>query len=122
MGLFRRKLGRASSGSDHLFGHVYGSDGDKEGRRDSGYREKNPERGILGPEQVNPLLTILRGLDLTEIFKTKGDLRRWSAKRTLGGLIASTACYQILETGATWPLVALCGIAVLPLCFSFFGE
>ena len=56
----------------------------------------------------------LGALDLTEAFKTKGDLRRWSAKRTVGGVIALTACNDILVNGVTWPAVVLCAVAVTP--------
>ncbi len=118
MGLFRRKLDRDSPRSDNPFGHVYGVDGIEEGRHDSRPSEANRERGSSRTEQVNPLLSILRGLDLTQIFKTKGDLTRWSAKRTVGGLIASTACYDIIEHGITWPAVVLCAVAIVPLCIS----
>ena len=64
----------------------------------------------------------LGALDLTEVFKTKGDLRRWSAKRTVGGVIALTACNDILTHGVTWPAVVLCAVAVTPLCLSFASE
>ena len=64
----------------------------------------------------------LGALDLTEAFKTKGDLRRWSAKRTVGGVIAITACNDILVNGVTWPAVVLCAVAVTPLCLSFASE
>jgi hypothetical protein len=64
----------------------------------------------------------LGALDLTEAFKTKGDLRRWSAKRTVGGVIALTACNDILVNGVTWPAVVLCAGAVTPLCLSFASE
>lgn len=64
----------------------------------------------------------LTALDLTEVFKTKGDLRRWSAKRTVGGVIALTACNDILAHGVTWPAVVLCAVAVTPLCLSFASE
>lgn len=64
----------------------------------------------------------LGALDLTEVFKTKGDLRRWSAKRTVGGVIALTACNDILSNGVTWPAVVLCAVAVTPLCLSFTSE
>jgi hypothetical protein len=57
-------------------------------------------------------------LDITEVFKTKGDLKRWSAKRTIGGVIALTACSDIMAHGITWPAVALCAVAVTPLCLS----
>ena len=75
---------------------------------------------------MNPLIghvaKLLGSLDVTEAFKTKGDLRRWSAKRTVGGLIATTACADIVTNGITWPAVALCLVAILPLMASFAEE
>jgi hypothetical protein len=72
---------------------------------------------------VNPLLAqaagLIKGLDVTEAFKTKGDLRRWSAKRTVGGLIATTACGDVIAHGISWPAVAMCAVAIVPLCLSF---
>ena len=71
---------------------------------------------------MNPLLgqltKLLGSFDLTEAFKTKGDLKRWSAKRTVGGLIATTACADIVTHGISWPAVALCAVAIVPLCIS----
>ena len=71
---------------------------------------------------MNPLLAqltkLLGSFDLTEAFKTKGDLKRWSAKRTVGGLIATTACADIVTHGMSWPAVALCAVAIVPLCIS----
>ena len=61
----------------------------------------------------------LSALDVTEVFKTKGDLKRWSAKRTIGGMIATTACADITQHGISWEAVCLCGIAVVPLVASF---
>ena len=43
---------------------------------------------------------LLKGLDITEAFKTKGDLKRWSAKRTVGGVLALTASEDILVHGS----------------------
>ena len=65
------------------------------------------------------LLQAIAGLDFTEAFKTKGDLRRWSAKRTVGGMIATTACADIVQAGISWEAVVLCAVAVTPLCLSF---
>lgn len=77
----------------------------------------------MNPASVAQVLSKLAGaLDLTEVFKTKGDLRRWSAKRTVGGVIAITACNDILVHGVTWPAVVLCAVAVTPLCLSFASE
>ena len=36
-------------------------------------------------------LNLLAKFDLTEIFRDKGGLRKWSAKRTVGGLIVTYA-------------------------------
>jgi hypothetical protein len=75
---------------------------------------------------MNPLLAqltkLLGSFDLTEAFKTKGDLKRWSAKRTVGGLIATTACADIVTHGISWPAVALCAVAVVPLCISVAND
>ncbi len=75
---------------------------------------------------MNPLLAqaagLIKGLDVTEAFKTKGDLRRWSAKRTVGGLIATTACGDVIAHGMSWPAVAMCAVAIVPLCLSFLER
>lgn len=65
---------------------------------------------------------LLRGLDVTEAFKTKGDLKRWSAKRTVGGVLALTASDVILVHGISWEAVALAGIAVVPITASMFEK
>jgi len=78
---------------------------------------------VVNPATVAQVIgKALGALDLTEAFKTKGDLRRWSAKRTVGGVIALTACNDILVNGVTWPAVVLCAVAVTPLCLSFASE
>lgn len=65
---------------------------------------------------------LLRGLDVTEAFKTKGDLKRWSAKRTVGGVLALTASDVILVHGISWEAVALAGISVVPITASMFEK
>jgi len=67
----------------------------------------------------NKLLQTLMSLDLTEVFKTKGDLKRWSAKRTIGGLLAATACNDIVLNGMSWMAVVLSAISIVPICLSF---
>ena len=65
---------------------------------------------------------LLKGLDITEAFKTKGDLKRWSAKRTIGGVLALTASEVILVHGISWEAVALAGISVGPITASMFEK
>lgn len=67
-------------------------------------------------------LSFLKGLDITEAFKTKGDLKRWSAKRTIGGVLAFTASEVILIHGISWPAVALAAVSVVPITASMFER
>lgn len=64
---------------------------------------------------------LLKGLDITSIFKDKkfGDLKRWSAKRTIGAVIVSYAV-SAMNGAITWEGVVLCLIGILPLCLSMF--
>ena len=45
------------------------------------------------------IIKVLENFDVTEIFKTKGKLKRWSAKRSLGGVIISIAVANIQQEG-----------------------
>ena len=78
----------------------------------------------MGSERgnVNPWTALIAGLNVTDIFKTKGDLRRWSAKRTIGGAIVLEALWQIHEFGLSWEGIVLCGVGITPLCLSFFEK
>ena len=71
---------------------------------------------------MKQLTNLLTKLDITEAFKTKGDLKRWSAKRTVGGLLVITACNHIVAPGMGWEVVALCAIGVTPVCLSIFER
>ena len=83
---------------------------------------------VLRMEQNRPnpyvelIAAISRGLDVSQVFKTKGKLRRWSAKRTIGGLVVMEAIYQIHYVELSTLAVILCGVGVLPLCLSFFEK
>ena len=37
------------------------------------------------------IIGLLSKLDISEIFRDKGGLRKWSAKRTIGGVIVTYA-------------------------------
>ena len=69
-------------------------------------------------KQLSGLITkALAGADLTEAFKTKGDLKRWSAKRTVGGMIATGVLrhhYARHELGG--------GLHVCNRCYTFNRE
>lgn len=66
---------------------------------------------------------ILKILDITSIFKDKkyGDLKRWSAKRTIGSVIVAYSI-NAMNGAITWEGVVLCLIGVLPLCLSMFEQ
>ena len=66
-------------------------------------------------------LDVLSKLNLTDIFRDKGDLKRWSATRTIGGVIVTYALTSM--NGELEPLgVLLCLIGIVPLCLSFFER
>ena len=118
----RRKLGRVIARGYRVRRDNHSVDGDQKGRPSIGHPEANPLGDIVGKVEVNPLWRVLSRLDLTEIFKTKGDLKRWSAKRTIGGIVVLTACNDIVTNGITWEAVVMCAIGVTPLCLSFLEE
>lgn len=72
---------------------------------------------------VGNIKSILKLLDITSIFKDKkfGDLKRWSAKRTIGSVVVAYAINS-MNGSITWEGVVLCFIGVLPLCLSMFEK
>jgi hypothetical protein len=66
-------------------------------------------------------LALLSKLDLTEVFRDKGKLRKWSAKRTIGGLIVAYALTS-MDGEIEWKGVVLCVVGIVPLCLSFFER
>ena len=72
---------------------------------------------------VGNIKNILKVLDITSIFKDKkyGDLKRWSAKRTIGSVIVAYSI-SAMNGAITWEGVVLCLIGVLPLCLSMFEQ
>jgi hypothetical protein len=66
-------------------------------------------------------LALLSKLDLTEVFRDKGGLRKWSAKRTIGGLIVAYALTS-MDGEIEWKGVVLCVVGIVPLCLSFFER
>ena len=68
---------------------------------------------------MNKALALLSKLDITEIFRDKGKLRKWSAKRTIGGVIVTYALTS-MNGEIEWNGVVLCVVGIVPLCLSFF--
>ena len=75
----------------------------------------------MSETKFNPIKFIVAKFDLTELFKGKGDLRRWSAKRTVGGVIVMYSL-TAMEGEITLYGMLLCLIGVLPLCLSFLEK
>ena len=70
---------------------------------------------------MKKVLALLSKLDLTEVFRDKGKLRKWSAKRTIGGLIVAYALTS-MDGAIEWNGVVLCVVGIVPLCLSFFER
>lgn len=67
------------------------------------------------------LIEILKSFNVTQLLKGKGDLRRWSAKRTIGGLIVVYALTS-MDGAITTNGILLCCVGILPLCLSFLEK
>jgi len=57
---------------------------------------------------------------LEALAERSGQRLRWSTKNTMGGLIVSTACEQIVVNGITWEAIAMLIVGILPLALSTF--
>lgn len=70
-----------------------------------------------------PYKQLLKSLvQLPDVFKEGQRQKKWSAKRSVSGLLIAGALADISSNGLTWMNVVLCLIAVLPLCFSVFKR
>jgi hypothetical protein len=70
---------------------------------------------------MKAVLALLSKLNFTEVFREKGNLRKWSAKRTIGGLIVAYALTS-MDGEIEWKGVVLCVVGIVPLCLSFFER
>ena len=70
---------------------------------------------------MKTVLALLSKLDLTEVFRDKGKLRKWSAKRTIGGIIVTYALAS-MDGAIEGKGVVLCVVGIVPLCLSFFER
>jgi hypothetical protein len=70
---------------------------------------------------MKTVLALLSKLDFTEVFRDKGKLRKWSAKRTIGGLIVAYALTS-MDGEIEWKGVVMCVVGIVPLCLSFFER
>ena len=59
---------------------------------------------------------------VSEVFKEGQKQKKWSAKRSVSGLLIAGALADISTNGLSELNVVLCFIAVLPLCFSVFKR
>tara|TARA_R110002012_G_C11676454_1_gene613815 strand:- start:11941 stop:12156 length:216 start_codon:yes stop_codon:yes gene_type:complete len=61
-------------------------------------------------------------VQIPEVLKEGAKQKKWSAKRSVSGLLIAGALADISANGLTELNVLLCFIAVLPLCFSVFKR
>ena len=57
---------------------------------------------------------------ISDVFKEGQKQKKWSAKRSVSGVLCAAAVSDISINGISWENVVLSFIAVLPLCFSVF--
>ena len=73
------------------------------------------------PKRIGGLLQGA-GKAVEAVADSSGARLRWSTKNTMGGLIVSTACEQIVVHGITWPSIAVCFVGILPLALSTLDK
>ena len=59
---------------------------------------------------------------VSEVFKEGQRQKKWSAKRSVSGVLVTAAITDMTANGLTEYNVLLSFIAVLPLCFSAFQK
>lgn len=52
------------------------------------------------------------------VADSSGNRLRWSTKNTMGGLIVTTACEQVVIHGITWQAIVMCLVGIFPLALS----
>ena len=62
------------------------------------------------------------GKAVEAVADSTGQRIKWSTNNTMGGVIVTTACEQIVIYGITWEAIALCFVGVLPLALSTFRK
>jgi hypothetical protein len=62
------------------------------------------------------------GKAVEAVADSTGQRIKWSTNNTMGGVIVTTACEQIVIHGITWEAIALCFVGVLPLALSTFRK
>ncbi len=59
---------------------------------------------------------------IADVFKEGQKQKKWSAKRSISGVLCAAVISDISINGISWENVLLAFISVLPLCFSVFKN
>lgn len=72
-------------------------------------------------KKVNNIKSILASAaKISEVFK--GDNKKWSAKRSVSGVLVGAVMFDVNNVGINWENCSMAFIAVLPLIFSAFEK
>ena len=59
---------------------------------------------------------------ISEVFKEGQRQKKWSAKRSVSGVLVTASVTDMAQNGLTELNVLLAFIAILPLCFTVFQK
>lgn len=59
---------------------------------------------------------------ISEVFKEGQKQKKWSAKRSVSGVLVTASVTDMAQNGLTELNVILAFIAILPLCFTVFKR
>lgn len=72
----------------------------------------------MNPRNLKSILGSVASI--SQVFK--GDNKKWSAKRSVSGVLVASVVHDVSQQGVTWMNCLLAFIAVLPLVFSVFEK
>tara|TARA_R110001599_G_scaffold347011_1_gene572888 strand:+ start:24849 stop:25115 length:267 start_codon:yes stop_codon:yes gene_type:complete len=73
--------------------------------------------------QIVVLKELLKSIGkISDIFKEGQKQKKWSAKRSVSGILVGASITDMAQNGLNWMNIILSFIAVLPLIFSVFSD
>lgn len=72
---------------------------------------------------LNSIKSIFKSVGkISEVFKEGQKQKKWSAKRSIAGVLIGAVVVDINEVGVNWENCLLAFIAVLPIIASYLGR
>ena len=72
---------------------------------------------------LNSIKSIFKSVGkISEVFKEGQKQKKWSAKRSIAGVLIGAVVVDVNEVGINWENCLMAFISVLPIIASYFGK